>query len=528
MNRREFINKSGTAVVAGTALANTGVVHPVEAEKQTVSLESYSDPSVGPYPHMWTSEDRGPYIEQIGLGLATLKVGGAGNISMPIWPAFKLLAKAKDPIRSVWTPHGYSPVEPDSTPDPDLELVSRDWHPHALKSRFRWRQVEVEQDMLSLQAGAMSQLRFARSVSGFRLEGESNGSAAVQRLHDGVKVKEMAARARPVEYRVRLHPAPDRVEVMGTDAAGVIQGKARWQFHWNQTASITVRVTINDGNGLEPDARLQIPDAFPKTLVEQKRDWARYYQKQIVRVETPDERINRLVDYLGWVYRSNGLYRGGLLNHRFNMPKQTFWAFWCWDCSFNAISGRFYHDRELVWGNLQNMPNVQLTGSYRDGCIVNSANYYGPNIFQSNDPMTRRIGLMPNETGKYPGELGDGSHPPIVAQGLHAAWETEGRRELPPGLLQMAQDYHDWWERRRRSERYPDLLGAPGIRDLRYATRGTGMVDAHRHGRPERLLRSGETGVGGHLGKPWRNGQGSNLAGRGQPPLKARSRGALE
>jgi len=459
MNRRIFIRNSTLSLAAASA-------SPVLSGDTKKALSALSDrlpsPQIGPYPLMWQSEDQAPYIEEIGLGIATLKVQANSHTSRPIWPAVRVLAKEHDPIRSLWEPHGHSPIEPNLLPTRSLRLVERNWRPHAIESEFALDSAIIKQTLIALPGGAMSELDFGEPYEGFFLDGESHGEAGVEVRADGLLVNELHPSMRPLEYRIRLSPAPDRVELDETGEskeAPADSSKRRWRFRWKRLRKLRLSVKINGASGMPAHRAVRRPAEFAQALEDRRESWARYYDSSVLRVQSPDERINRFIDFQGWVYRSNGLFLGGLLNHRFGMPKQTFWAFWCWDCCFNAVAGRWYHDRELVWGNLMNMPNVQLPGPSRvAGCITNSAHYFGPKVFLGDDPMAKRANVMPHALDSLPLTPGDGSHPPVLCQAIHALWKTEGERRLPLALLETAQRYHDWIERRRQSERHPGLL----------------------------------------------------------------------
>lgn len=452
ISRRHFIKKSGlTTGILGTAFLKGTIETQSDPIEGLISEKGFS--VIGPYPHMWQSDDQAPYVEQIGLGLAALKVVGDHSISIPIWPAFLALAKEKDPIRSVWKPHAFSPIEPQTPPEDDLEIFSREWLPHVLSSVLKWKGVAIRQEIVTLKNSVLGKLQFEKGVSDFYLFGESSGPAYIDIHEGGIVVNENHHKAKTVSYQVEFDPKPSHIKIIGGEK------KMIWKYQWEMDIN-ELEITVKIGN--VPSAsfmptNIQVP-SFNIALEEQEKSWAVYFNKGVVRVATPDERINKLIDYLAWVYRSNGLFNGGLLNHRFNMPKQTFAQFWMWDCCFNGIAGMWYGDRELVWGNLNNIPNMQVpSGMSSAGCVPNAGNRYGINMWETEDAMSGRVTILPHLVDRLK-IMGDGSHPPIYAQALEKVWKTEGRKFARPGLLESAIAYNEWWERTRASTRFPGLL----------------------------------------------------------------------
>jgi len=63
MNRREFMNKSGIVAVARTGVSSSGDLNAGASENNQAPVPNHPSPELAPYPHMWTSDDRGPYIE---------------------------------------------------------------------------------------------------------------------------------------------------------------------------------------------------------------------------------------------------------------------------------------------------------------------------------------------------------------------------------------------------------------------------------------------------------------------------------
>jgi len=179
------------------------------------------------------------------------------------------------------------------------------------------------------------------------------------------------------------------------------------------------------------------------------------------------------------VFRSNGLRSGGLLSHPYSMPKQTFCGWWMWDSCFHSTGARWYADRELVWGGMLNIENVQYPpGTRGAGTVTNSARPHGVDVFITDDPLSRRLTAMPH---MIPKQHGDGTHPPIFAQALKALWQTEGNDVNMRRLLPNALAYHDWFERRRRSKTLPGLLLVRRWSDSgmdnspRWGTKGSGI-----------------------------------------------------
>jgi len=420
---------------------------------------------IGPYPHMWLSDDQSPYVEQIGLGLGALKVTGSRQTSLPIWPACLPLPKEKDPIRSSWQPHGMAPIEPKINCEKELDLVERKWRPHVLESEFLLRGKRIFQEIVVAPSGASCEMRFEEAISDFKLEGHSYGEADYCMLSDGLRVYERSQNGRPLYYVVKFEPAPDRIEIKNSKESEAPKAFSKrrqifWKLIWKEAKS-RLQISLQLYQGI-PVQAIDFPNGklnHEKLKYSKEKSWAKYFQKEAIRIETPDSRIGKIVDYLCWVYRSNGVKMGGLLNHRFNIPKQTFSGFWCWDSCFHALGGRWLHDRELVWGNLANMPNLQYPeDSHAPGCISNSANTHGVDVWLDRSPTADRIKVMPHMIKMLKGDLGDGSHPPMLAKALESVWETEGQKFLHPGLLECAMQYNDWWDRARASDRFPGLL----------------------------------------------------------------------
>ena len=475
MDRRNFIKNAGvyTSIAGGLGLESAMTSCSIE-DKQVIEGQGFSN--IGPYPHMWQSDDQAPYVEQIGLGLATLKVVGDHSMALPIWPAFMAVDKKKDPIRSVWKPHASSPIEPQALPDQDLSIINRQWLPHVLQSTFNWKATKIEQQIVTIKNMAFARIEFEEEVKDFYLNGESYQQAFVTRMNNGLIVHEDHQKAKTVSYQVVLDPIPSKI-IMIPD-----ENKKLWKYEWHKPLkrlTITLKLACKATDALREKEYL----TFEEALNNQERSWASYFNKEVVRVATPDDRINKLVDYLGWVYRSNGLLNGGLLKYRFNMPKQTFVQFWMWDCCFNGISGMWYGDRDLVWGNLLNIPHMQVpAGTTSAGCVPNSCSSYGIYMWDSDDAMSARVMVLPHLMDRLKIK-GDGSHPPIYAQALEKVWETEGRKLASRKLLESAIQYNDWWERTRSSKRFPGLLLVKRWSDTgmdnskRWGHQGSGIYD---------------------------------------------------
>lgn len=480
MNRRNFLKSAG---FSQGVLAVTG-------EQGSVSIEKSAAHALpGPYPLMWLSDEHCPYVEDVGAGLGCLKVGGNTQFSFALCPGVLVLDPQKDPIRRQWTPHWLSPVEPRLAPTPGLSLVRRQWRPHLLESVYSLDGMRISQCTVVYQYGATTRLELEGGTP-FHLEGRSLGPCKLWLDDIGLHVVETSPAARPLAYTIRLHPRPDQVHILPSVddkllATLVVSDQpVGWRFAWRRLkASLVMDVDISRGGAATSSPR---PD-FGSHLSRQEKLWTTFYSEVTPRLRAPDDRINRLFDYLAFVYRANTLRLGGILPHAFTMPKQTFHGFWMWDCCFHAIAGCWYGDRGLVWGNLLNIENVQYPPGIKGaGCVTNSGNACGVNAFESDDPMAKRTLVMPHLLTK---EQGDGSHPPVFAQALEAVWSVDGNERNLRRLLPNALAYHDWFERRRRSERFEGLL-------LTRRWSDTGMDNSKRWGKQGAAPNNPMVGVG--------------------------------
>ena len=453
----------------------------------------------GPYDLIWLSDSECPVVEDIGLGLACVKSRGHRQISVAFCPAAIVLPREKDTIRRWWQPHGYSPIEPRQTPSPDLELESRRWYPNEIDTTYLLAGTAYTQSLSVFPHGARAEIRPAPHAvdqatlgaarpGGTRralvLRGESRGAAAVRVEEDTIYVAEESAALRPYEYVIAFDPPPESIEIIGPEARRRIGSTVhadeaiRWRVAWGGSPGpsppgrrflVEWRLlraawipaaqaqSLPESDGDRASAAPAAPAAPAASAAPAGTDsWARYFDKEVPRFHTPDERINRLMDHLAYGYRANELTIGGLFPHRFVMPKETFWNFWMWDSCFHAVAGRWFGNRPSIWGNLLNAANAQYPAAdSAAGCINNSAHPYGLIGFISDDPMSKRRAWMPHE---IPQEHGDGSHLPVYAQALAAVWETTGNNDNLERLLPAAMAYHDWFERTRASESIPGLL----------------------------------------------------------------------
>ena len=438
---------------------------------------SASDPTSrpelpGPYDLLWLSDTDSPVVEDLGLGLACVKSRGNRQMSFPLCPAAIVLPREADPIRSWWQPHGFSPVEPAVSADPGLVLKRREWSPEAIQSTYLWEDRRFTQELSVFAPGARSVITAAdaefagggadqasqpRSGGRLVLHGTSYGAATVRVDRATIHVAEQSVQLRPFEYEIRFNPEPASIELVGPEERNEVGGTthADAQLSWRvafdlaTVRDITVELVVT-GAAWMPAATFGLRGVGPS------KSWGDYYAHDVPRFETPDARLNVLMDHLAYGYRANELTLGGIFPHRFVMPKETFWNFWMWDSCFHAIAGRWFGNRASLWGNLLNAENAQYPShDPAAGCINNSAHPYGVLGFISDDPMSKRATWMPH---LIPAEHGDGSHLPVFAQALLAVWETTGVDEHMERLLPRAFAYHDWFERTRASESITGLL----------------------------------------------------------------------
>lgn len=412
----------------------------------------------GPYPLPWISDKFCPDVQDIGIGLGCVKIIGNTQFSFPLCPGVVVLPAVKDPVRSKWQAHGLSRVEPALTPCDSLELINRKWSPAALQSEYSLGDAALRQTITVFDYGASVEL-CSEQLRQLTLEGVSFGPCKLWKNAAGLHVVETSPRLRPVAYSVRFDPMPEIVLLEAQSTRPVSTqpetfcGTARWQFRWASFPG-TVSMEVN----ICRDGRLPIakPIDVDKRLEDARHRWEWYYRESVPALHTPDERINNFCDYMAYVFRANGLRRNGLLSHPYSMPKQTFCGWWMWDSCFHAISASFSGERELAWGCLLNIENVQHPpGSLSAGTVSNQAFPYGVDVFESDDPMSHRPVCMPH---LFPENHGDGTHPPIFAQALKALWTTDENDFMMRRLLPNALAYHDWFERRRRSDTLPGLL----------------------------------------------------------------------
>jgi len=431
---------------------------------------------------MWLSDAECPLIEDVGIGIGCLKVKGHSEFSVPLCPAVLPLKSDKDPIRTWWQPHGLSPVDPPVDPDPKIELEKREWFADALTTVYQRDGRRIEQQLGVFNYGATAQLNLTTSGE-FSLHGASQGPCKLFILKDGLRIVETGLLLRPLEYDIQFVPTPDQIYVGDSERSGeevrITSEKGKWRFYWNSISELTLTVSvIQDGVA----TRYSLAPLEVLTVGRQRAEsWNLYFQEMVPKVSTPDIRINRLCDYLHYVYRSNIMRLGGIIPHPFSMPKQTFYGFWMWDSCYSAISARWNSDRSLVWGNLLNIENVQYPmDDVAAGCVNNSCHSFGMKYFISDDPMSGRNVAMPH---LVPTEHGDGSHPPVFAQALDALWSVDGDQRKMQRLLPNALAYNEWFEKRRASESVPGLILARRWSDSgmdnskRWGHQGSGIYD---------------------------------------------------
>lgn len=411
------------------------------------------------YPLMWLSDKFCPYFEDIGLGIGCLKVIGNTQFSLPLCPAAVILDKNVDPVRKSWLPHGCSLVEPVIAPDPQLCLQERNWSPACLESIYSHREQQVIQQTVVFDYGAVVRLTSDQPLTDFKLRGASYGPCKLSYDENGLRVIEVSPVIRPLAYTIRFSRVPE-LTVDGKPFSVApnnwvyFDRQIEWEFCWNKLGSgVEMEVEVNRHGELNKDFKEL---SFLSRLEKSRNSWDAYYRKAAPAINTPDDRLNKFCDYMAYVFRSNGVRRGGLLSHPYSMPKQTFCGWWMWDTCFHAIAGCWYGDRELAWGGMLNIENVQYPpGTIGAGTVTNQAFPHGVDVFESDDPMAPRLIRMPHH---LPKEHGDGTHPPIFAQALKALWSVDGDDSNMRRLLPNALAYHDWFEHCRRSETLPGLL----------------------------------------------------------------------
>ncbi len=486
VNRRRFLKNFGAGTVGIMGLSH-GCFGDIKDAKVALLAENTSGSKKWELPEYynlpWLSDIYSPDLQDIGVGLGCLKIIGNTANSFPLCPGVQLLPTTKDPIRKSWVPHGYSPVEPNVEASDVLELVSRKWTPWQLESEYKLQGVAISQIAMVFDYGASVQIRSSQ-LTNLTLTGHSYGPSKVWADKQGLHIVETSPQLRPMAYTIRLNPMPQIILIEDSKERPIqslpeaFNASVHWRFQWktfpgivNMEANIQRDGSFRKLEKLDFDARL-------KTTQQQ---WETYYETDIPRFDTPDERINRFCDYMAYVFRSNGLRQGGLLSHPYSMPKQTFCGWWMWDLCFHAIGARWYAERELAWGGLLNIENVQYPpGILSAGTVTNSARPYGVDVFITDDALSPRLTAMPLMIPKV---HGDGSHPPIFAQALKSLWLTEGNDLNMRRLLPNALAYHDWFERRRRSETLPGLLLVRRWSDTgmdnspRWGTKGSGIYD---------------------------------------------------
>lgn len=431
----------------------------------------------GPYDLLWLSNTDSPVAEDLGLGLSCVKSRGNRQFSFPLCPAAVVLPREPDPIRSWWQPHGLSPVEPAVPAEPGLVLERREWYPDAIRSVYLLEGRRFTQELSVFVHGARSVITatgvepaspgaaHSDSGGGLVLHGTTHGAATVRVDGSTIHVAEQSVQLRPFEYEIRFDPPPVSIELTGPEersqlgTTALADKQVSWRVTYALTA-ITVELVVTRAAWIPPATfgLRGVPEqpAGAGQGVATSESWSDYYAHDVPRFETPDARLNVLMDHLAYGYRANELTLGGIFPHRFVMPKETFWNFWMWDSCFHAIAGRWFGNRASLWGNLLNVENAQYpSNDSAAGCINNSAHPYGVTGFVSDDPLSKRATWMPH---LIPTEHGDGSHLPVFAQALESVWETTGTDEHMERLLPRALAYHDWFERTRASESIPGLL----------------------------------------------------------------------
>lgn len=421
----------------------------------------YHTKKTEPYPLMWLSDRLSPFYEDIGVGVGCLKVRGNKTTSVPLCPGAVVLPPEQDPIRKQWIPHELSPVDPVFSPYSGLSLVERRWYSHMLESEYLLDGKRIVQRAVVFDYGIQIEMEPMDGIQSFVLKGTSHGACKLWYENDELHVIETSPELRPLAYVIRFNIPPDQLELdrecdpSRLKQCAVFETQCQWIFQWEQMKGpLMMEVLVSREGGTEnvPDE----PERFEQRLNTKQKQWYRFYAEHVPQLNTPDERINRLHDYLAYVYRSNEIHLGGLLPYPMSTNKENFCGFWMWNVCHHTIAGRWYGNRELVWGNLLNIENVQYPPGLKGaGTITNQAQPYGVDMFESDEAMATRRLVMPH---MIPEEHGDGTHPPMFAQALEAAWTTDHNERYLRRLLPNALAYHDWFERRRRSERFPGLL----------------------------------------------------------------------
>lgn len=429
-----------------------------------------------PYDLMWHSSPYGPYFGDIGLGIGLVKVAGNSSMGIPLCPAFIRLDPEQDRKLIKWKKDSGNQSTPGVFPNvaisPELKLLRREWTPTFLKSFYNYKNVDIAQYTVVSCGGVHCRIRAEKPVA-MQMQGISFGACKVQRISDGLHVVENHPNALPREYTIRFTEKPAIVVCGGDPLPGdevkCFSDKTGWCFEWDKPIGI-IEISVDTQRSFSPETG-QLADlskdgsarisslknkSFSAHLKEQAKSWADFFAKDVPVIECPDSRINQLNRYLAWVYRSNTIQHGGILPYPYSIPKQTFVGWWMWDTAKSAIAGAWYGRREVAWGGLLNIENLQYPAPHSDeGVVPNSARYFGVDCWYSGKADSNRFSCIPKD---IPKEHGSGTHPPMLSLAMWSLWSVDGNNQLMQRILPNALAYDNYFERTRASRQVPGLL----------------------------------------------------------------------
>ncbi len=83
------------------------------------------------------------------------------------------------------------------------------------------------------------------------------------------------------------------------------------------------------------------------------------------RLQTPDEKVNRLWYYLWYVLDANRASRGAAVKADFNVPtKFGYWGCYVWDTAFHAIGQAFLGDRRIAEDSVRALLSLQYSNGF--------------------------------------------------------------------------------------------------------------------------------------------------------------------
>ncbi|MHA6483336.1 amylo-alpha-1,6-glucosidase [Paenibacillus sp. strain BS8-2] len=394
----------------------------------------------------------------------------------------------EDPGHNGWIPHPLASVP--EVLDSPVRLLERQFLTSEIQSKYEINGQLIRQRHTVLHNKVACMMEMSAGLNhSLPMLGHTLGCSQVRVLHNGIEVTEAAKQHKPMMYRIRMNLWEGTRQfdpVIRVGGEEVLCSNRKWFqditdyafdipsnttrvelfFEFSRNAFEADPAGVGDGELMYrcswiDEAEGRIVDAFEEEAASQSGTLSELYldkalqaweklERQLPSIHMPDQSLESFASFTFINQQMCEILPEGLISYPAMMAKQTFWGFWMWDYAFHAVASRWIEGHRLAKGSMLNMANMQ----WDNGCITNSAQPYGVNVFLEEHGSKRQnlhISLVPDDA------IG-GTHPPAFGFAVKKLLESTGSLSFAEGLLPYLCKYNAWFQQNQIEAEYPDLI----------------------------------------------------------------------